>query len=166
MVTERPKPLYHFLTAICAVIGGVFTVMGILDSLFWQARLRGWGAVVVEGGWVGGWDLRSWCGHEEPQLVGMAQHPSGEAPRCCLLASHPVSCTNPSPHPTRLLCAGEQDNQKNGDWEADVMRLPGRRPRTAPLLVKALLINALLLCRVLSHALPLLLTLAYCFPLL
>ena len=55
---------------------------------------------------------------------------------------------------------GGQDKQLRG-W-----RLPGRRPRTAPLLVKALLINALLLCRVLSHALPLLLTLAYCFPLL
>ncbi len=32
IVSERAKPLYHFLTAICAVIGGVFTVAGIVDS--------------------------------------------------------------------------------------------------------------------------------------
>lgn len=33
VVTEKPKQLYHFLTAICAVIGGVFTVAGIIDGM-------------------------------------------------------------------------------------------------------------------------------------
>ena len=33
VVTEQPKQLYKFLTAICAVIGGVFTVAGILDGM-------------------------------------------------------------------------------------------------------------------------------------
>jgi hypothetical protein len=33
VVTERPKPLYHFLTSFCAVIGGVFTVAGIVDAM-------------------------------------------------------------------------------------------------------------------------------------
>jgi hypothetical protein len=28
VVTEQPRQLYKFLTAICAVIGGVFTVAG------------------------------------------------------------------------------------------------------------------------------------------
>eukprot|EP00887_Chlorella_sp_A99_P005644 scaffold1.g5644.t1 len=38
VVTERAKPLYHFLTAICAVIGGVFTVMGIIDGMVHQVN--------------------------------------------------------------------------------------------------------------------------------
>ncbi len=38
VVTERPKPLYHFLVSICAVVGGVFTVAGIFDSIFYQAN--------------------------------------------------------------------------------------------------------------------------------
>ncbi|KXJ18404.1 endoplasmic reticulum-Golgi intermediate compartment protein 1 [Exaiptasia diaphana] len=29
---ERRKPLYHFITTICAIIGGTFTVAGIIDS--------------------------------------------------------------------------------------------------------------------------------------
>ncbi|URE36856.1 Endoplasmic reticulum vesicle transporter [Musa troglodytarum] len=33
MVTEVPKPLSHFVTNICAIIGGIFTVAGILDSI-------------------------------------------------------------------------------------------------------------------------------------
>ncbi|CAL9041429.1 unnamed protein product [Musa banksii] len=33
LVTEVPKPLSHFVTNICAIIGGVFTVAGILDSI-------------------------------------------------------------------------------------------------------------------------------------
>lgn len=32
LVTDKNKPLYHFLTSVCAVIGGVFTVAGILDA--------------------------------------------------------------------------------------------------------------------------------------
>ena len=33
VVSEKPKPLYHFLTAVCAVVGGVFTVAGIIDGM-------------------------------------------------------------------------------------------------------------------------------------
>lgn len=33
VVTEKPKYLYHFITTTCAIIGGVFTVAGIIDGL-------------------------------------------------------------------------------------------------------------------------------------
>ncbi len=33
VVTEKPKAWYHFLTAVCAVVGGVFTVAGIIDGI-------------------------------------------------------------------------------------------------------------------------------------
>eukprot|EP00891_Asterochloris_glomerata_P001965 jgi/Astpho2/1965/Aster-00474 len=33
VVTEKPKALYHFITTLCAIIGGVFTVAGILDGV-------------------------------------------------------------------------------------------------------------------------------------
>ncbi len=32
-ITEVRKPLYRFLTSVCAIVGGVFTVVGLLDSL-------------------------------------------------------------------------------------------------------------------------------------
>ncbi|CAG9464669.1 unnamed protein product [Pedinophyceae sp. YPF-701] len=32
MVSERRQPLYHFVTSLCAVVGGVFTVMGMLGG--------------------------------------------------------------------------------------------------------------------------------------
>jgi hypothetical protein len=31
-VTERRKPLYQFATSLCAIIGGVFTMIGLFDS--------------------------------------------------------------------------------------------------------------------------------------
>ncbi|XVF77603.1 hypothetical protein PTKIN_Ptkin14bG0059200 [Pterospermum kingtungense] len=34
LVTENAKSFSHFLTNLCAIIGGVFTVAGILDSIF------------------------------------------------------------------------------------------------------------------------------------
>ncbi|KAE8732171.1 Protein disulfide isomerase-like 5-4 [Hibiscus syriacus] len=34
LITEDPKSFSHFLTNVCAIIGGVFTVAGILDSIF------------------------------------------------------------------------------------------------------------------------------------
>eukprot|EP00798_Chlamydomonas_sp_ICE-L_P014246 gene14246-20219_t len=37
VVTEVTKPWYHFLTTTCAIIGGVFTVAGILDAVFYGA---------------------------------------------------------------------------------------------------------------------------------
>ncbi|XP_077221578.1 protein disulfide isomerase-like 5-4 [Tasmannia lanceolata] len=33
LVTENPKSLSHFITNVCAIIGGVFTVAGILESI-------------------------------------------------------------------------------------------------------------------------------------
>ena len=35
--TERRQPLYHFITMVCAVIGGTFTVAGIIDSVLFSA---------------------------------------------------------------------------------------------------------------------------------
>lgn len=35
-VSEQSVPFYHFLTNACAIVGGVFTVIGILDQLFYQ----------------------------------------------------------------------------------------------------------------------------------
>ena len=35
--TQRRKPLYSFLTMIAAIVGGVFTVAGIIDSLIFTA---------------------------------------------------------------------------------------------------------------------------------
>ncbi|XP_074564597.1 protein disulfide isomerase-like 5-4 isoform X2 [Curcuma longa] len=34
LVTEVPKSFSHFITNICAIVGGIFTVAGILDSIF------------------------------------------------------------------------------------------------------------------------------------
>ncbi|CAI0436500.1 unnamed protein product [Linum tenue] len=33
LITELPKSFSHFITNVCAIIGGIFTVAGILDSL-------------------------------------------------------------------------------------------------------------------------------------
>jgi thiol-disulfide isomerase/thioredoxin len=37
IVTEKKKAFYHFVTTLCAIIGGVFTVAGILDGMVHQA---------------------------------------------------------------------------------------------------------------------------------
>lgn len=37
VVREESRHWYHFLTTTCAIIGGVFTVAGILDSILYQA---------------------------------------------------------------------------------------------------------------------------------
>lgn len=36
VVREEPKELYKFVTSLCAIVGGVFTVAGILDSIVYQ----------------------------------------------------------------------------------------------------------------------------------
>jgi hypothetical protein len=36
VVKEKPRHWYHFLTTTCAIIGGVFTVAGIIDSLLYN----------------------------------------------------------------------------------------------------------------------------------
>lgn len=33
IVTPKPKYWYSFITSICAVVGGVFTVAGIVDGI-------------------------------------------------------------------------------------------------------------------------------------
>uniref|UniRef100_A0A914X8Y3 Endoplasmic reticulum-Golgi intermediate compartment protein 1 n=1 Tax=Plectus sambesii TaxID=2011161 RepID=A0A914X8Y3_9BILA len=35
--TERRQPFYSFLTTVCAIVGGTFTVAGILDSMIFTA---------------------------------------------------------------------------------------------------------------------------------
>jgi hypothetical protein len=35
--TETRKPIYTFLTTICAIIGGTFTVAGIIDGILFTA---------------------------------------------------------------------------------------------------------------------------------
>ncbi|EDO49249.1 predicted protein [Nematostella vectensis] len=34
---ERRQPLYHFITTVCAIVGGTFTVAGIIDSAVFTA---------------------------------------------------------------------------------------------------------------------------------
>jgi hypothetical protein len=36
--TLRTKPLYHFITTVCAIVGGTFTVAGIVDSCLFTAH--------------------------------------------------------------------------------------------------------------------------------
>ncbi|XP_076945031.1 protein disulfide-isomerase 5-3-like [Bidens hawaiensis] len=36
LITENSKPFSHFITNLCAIIGGVFTVAGILDSILYN----------------------------------------------------------------------------------------------------------------------------------
>lgn len=38
VVSETTKPFYAFVTSICAIIGGVFTIAGILDGMVWQVN--------------------------------------------------------------------------------------------------------------------------------
>jgi hypothetical protein len=37
---EYRKPFTHFLTDVCAVVGGVFTVAGLIDSLIYSAERK------------------------------------------------------------------------------------------------------------------------------
>ena len=36
--TETKTPFYHFLTEICAIVGGAITVTGLLDSMIYGAH--------------------------------------------------------------------------------------------------------------------------------
>jgi hypothetical protein len=38
VVSEVPRQWYRFVTSMCAVVGGVFTVAGILDGLIHSGR--------------------------------------------------------------------------------------------------------------------------------
>ena len=37
VVKEEKKAFYHFITTVCAIVGGVFTIAGILDSAVYTA---------------------------------------------------------------------------------------------------------------------------------
>lgn len=37
LVKEVSKPWYHFLTTTCAIVGGVFTMAGILDAILYTS---------------------------------------------------------------------------------------------------------------------------------
>ncbi|XP_075757535.1 endoplasmic reticulum-Golgi intermediate compartment protein 3 isoform X2 [Pelodiscus sinensis] len=36
-LTEKHRPFTHFLTGVCAIVGGVFTVAGLIDSLIYHS---------------------------------------------------------------------------------------------------------------------------------
>ena len=36
VVKEEARKWYHFLTTTCAIVGGVFTIAGILDSILYS----------------------------------------------------------------------------------------------------------------------------------
>ena len=36
VVSEHRKPFLHFVTNLCAIIGGVFTVVGLIDAIFYN----------------------------------------------------------------------------------------------------------------------------------
>jgi len=35
---EKQEPLSHFLTSVCAIIGGVFTVAGMADAALYKSQ--------------------------------------------------------------------------------------------------------------------------------
>jgi hypothetical protein len=32
-ISKEPRPLYSFITSVCAIIGGTFTVFGLLNAV-------------------------------------------------------------------------------------------------------------------------------------
>merc|ERR1712032_1655916 len=38
--SERSVPLSHFLTSVCAIVGGVFTVAGMIDAILYRGMKR------------------------------------------------------------------------------------------------------------------------------
>ena len=37
-LTETSHSLTHFLTGVCAIVGGVFTVAGMVDGMLYQSQ--------------------------------------------------------------------------------------------------------------------------------
>lgn len=37
-LTETSRSLTHFLTGVCAIVGGVFTVAGMVDGMLYQSQ--------------------------------------------------------------------------------------------------------------------------------
>ncbi len=38
MISESSSSFLHFLTSVCAIVGGVFTVSGIVDAFIYQGE--------------------------------------------------------------------------------------------------------------------------------
>ena len=38
MISETSSSFLHFLTSVCAIVGGVFTVSGIVDAFIYQGE--------------------------------------------------------------------------------------------------------------------------------
>lgn len=36
-LTEHRRSLAHFLTGVCAIVGGIFTVAGMIDAILYQS---------------------------------------------------------------------------------------------------------------------------------
>jgi hypothetical protein len=53
-ITPVKTPFSHFLARLCAIAGGAFTVMGLLDSAFGHARKAFGGKAAAAGGGGGG----------------------------------------------------------------------------------------------------------------
>lgn len=38
MISENRSSFLHFITSVCAIVGGVFTVSGIVDAFIYQGE--------------------------------------------------------------------------------------------------------------------------------
>jgi len=36
--TEKQRSIFHFLTGVCSIVGGIFTVAGIIDTFLYSAE--------------------------------------------------------------------------------------------------------------------------------
>ncbi len=51
-IAERSRSFTHFLTSVCAIVGGVFTVMGMVDACVHTVLVRLKRRHVVKGGGI------------------------------------------------------------------------------------------------------------------
>ena len=49
---DQPRSFSHFLTSVCAIVGGVFTVMGMVDACVHTVLVRLKRRQVVKGGGI------------------------------------------------------------------------------------------------------------------
>lgn len=52
-IVEKRRSFLHFLTRVCAIIGGVFTVMGLVDGIVYRI-MEGAKRARERGGMLGG----------------------------------------------------------------------------------------------------------------
>ena len=108
VVTEQPKQLYRFLTAVCAVIGGVFTVAGVPPgSAGADTSLSGWLAWLLACLYTG---LLPSCTPSTPQPFLVTCIPL--TARCCRAPA--PACRHPGWHGP----SGEQDCQEGRPGQA------------------------------------------------